>query len=478
MRRESGVLMHVSSLFGNYSCGGFGAEARYFVDFLCESGFSVWQVLPFCMPDEYGSPYKSYSAFGANPYFIDLPTLYEAGLLTAEELTEARQESPYLCEQDRLAEERLALLARAAARVEDRSEVLRFVGAHPELARAAEFLALKDANGGCEWQNFTVTSPDPERLFCWQFIQYEFFRQWQTVKQYANERGIRIVGDVPIYVAADSADVWAHREQFLLDGDGHPRSVAGVPPDYFSEDGQLWGNPLYDWKRMKADGYRWWRERISYMLTLFDGVRIDHFRGFESFFSIPAEAKSAKAGRWVKGPGRALIDAIREEAGDKLIIAEDLGDITPAVGALLKYSGFPGMRVFQFGFLGDPNTPHLPYRYCEHSVAYSGTHDNNTLLGYVWEMTPENRRRVFDYCGNASGDFAEGVRNIVRTVMMSASALAVFPIQDILGFGSDTRMNTPGVAKGNWCYRITKEQLDSIDRAELLRYNRLYGRKA
>ena len=478
MKRESGVLMHVSSLFGNYSGGSFGEEAKYFIDFLYESGFSVWQVLPFCMPDEYGSPYKSYSAFGANPFFIDLPTLYEAGLLTAEELREARQTAPYLCEQERLCSERVKLLSRAAERVKDRSAVLRFIDEYPELASAAEFLALREANGGKEWQEWTVGAPDARTLFLWQFVQYEFFRQWQVVKEYANSKGIRIIGDVPIYVAADSADVWAHREQFRLDERGYPASVAGVPPDYFSEDGQLWGNPLYDWKRMSEDGYRWWKSRVSYMLTLFDGVRIDHFRGFEAYWSIPADAESAKAGRWIKGPGRRPVDAIREVAGDRLIIAEDLGDITPAVGRLLKYSGFPGMRVFQFGFLGDRETPHLPFRYAENSVAYTGTHDNNTLLGYVWEMTPENRREVFDYCGHTGEDFAEGVRSIVRTVMMSGSALAVFPIQDLLGFGSDTRMNTPGRATGNWQYRITKKQLDSIDRSELMKYNRLYGRKA
>ena len=478
MKRESGVLMHVSSLFGNYGTGGFGEEAKYFVDFLCESGFSVWQVLPFCMPDEYGSPYKSYSAFGANPYLIDLPTLYEAGLLTAEELCEAKQASPYLCEQERLSVERVELLGRAAARVADRSAVLEFLEKYPELDMAARFMALRDINGGTEWQSWEISEPDADRLFLWQFIQYEFFRQWMAVKEYANSRGVRVIGDVPIYVAADSADVWAHRDMFLLDERGYPSSVAGVPPDYFSEDGQLWGNPLYDWKRMKEDGYSWWRRRLSYMLTLFDGVRIDHFRGFEAYWSIPADAQSAKAGKWVKGPGRNIVDVIREVAGDRLIIAEDLGDITPGVERLLKYSRLPGMRVFQFGFLGDPETPHLPFRYPECSVAYSGTHDNNTLLGYIWEMTPENRAEVFDYCGNTSGDFADGVRAIVRTVMMSASALAVFPVQDLLGFGSDTRMNTPGRAKGNWQYRITKAQLDSIDRASLMKYNRLYGRKA
>ncbi len=476
MERKSGVLMHVSSLFGNYSTGSFGEEAKYFIDFLADAGFGYWQVLPFCMPDEYNSPYKSYSAFGANPYFIDLPTLYEAGLLTAEELEAAEQSGPYLSENDRLAKERLALLEKAAMRVRDRSEVLGFIESMPELASAARYLALREANGDRSWQSWTVCECDADRLFVWQFIQYEFFRQWMIIKAYANGKGIKIIGDIPIYVASDSADVWAHKEQFQLNEQGYPLSVAGVPPDYFSEDGQLWGNPLYDWKKMSEDGYGWWRERIRYMLTLFDGVRIDHFRGIESYFSIPAEATSAKAGRWVKGPGRRLVDAIRAEAGDRLIIAEDLGDITPKVRSLLKYSRFPGMRVFQFGFLGDEETPHLPHNYEENSVAYTGTHDNNTLLGYVWEMTPENRRQVFDYCGHHGESFEDGERAIMRTVMASHASLAVFPIQDILGYGSDTRMNTPGKAAGNWQYRITKEQLDSVDRAGLRKINKLYGR--
>ncbi len=476
MKRASGVLMHVSSLFGKFSVGSFGDEAKYFIDFLCESGFSYWQVLPFCMPDEFNSPYKSYSSFGANPYFIDLPTLYESGLLTPEELGEAMQDSPYLAEYSRLAEERVELLSRAAMRVRDRSRVERFIRENPELFEAATFLALKEKNGGAPWQEWTDCEPDSERLFVWQFIQYEFFRQWQMLREYANGKGIKIIGDLPIYVALDSADVWAHREEFQLDSKGYPTAVAGVPPDYFAEDGQLWGNPLYDYKKMRRDGYSFWRKRISSALSLFDGVRVDHFRGIESYFSIPADAKSAKEGHWEKGPDRELVDAILDEANGALVIAEDLGDITDEVRALLDYSGLPGMRVFQFGFLGDPVTPHLPHNYSENSVAYSGTHDNNTLLGYVWEMDGESRRRVFEYCGASSDDFADGVRAIKRTLLASHSSLVVFPIQDILGYGADTRMNTPGRADGNWCYRITREQLDGIDRRALREQNRLYGR--
>ena len=468
--------MHISSLFGNYSSGSFGDEARYFIDFLHESGFSVWQVLPFCMPDECNSPYKSYSSFGGNPYFIDLPTLYEAGLLTSEELRGAVQESPYLCEYERLARERVELLAVAAGRIKDRSEIKGFMKSHPRLHEAAKFLALREENGGRPWQEWTVTEPSLDRLFVWEFIQYVFYRQWQMIREYAAERGVKIIGDVPIYVALDSADVYFHREDFQLDEEGYPTSVAGVPPDYFSEEGQLWGNPLYDWETMEKGGFAFWRERIGYMLELFDGVRIDHFRGFEAYFSIPADAETAKEGHWEAGPREKIVDVIREVAGDGLIIAEDLGDITDEVRALLDYSGFPGMRVFQFAFLGDRETPHLPHNYSSNCIAYSGTHDNNTLLGYVWEMDEDTRREVFDYCG-AGENFDEGVRAIKRTLLRSVAPVVIFPIQDVFGYGADTRMNTPGVASGNWAYRITREQLDVLNRAELMKINRLYCRK-
>ena len=475
MKRSSGVLMHVSSLFGNYSIGSFGESAKYFVDFLSESGFSYWQVLPFCMPDEYNSPYKSYTAFGANPWFIDLPQLYEDGLITSAEIRAAEQSSPYIAEYSRY-EERLRLLFTAASRVQDRSEVFAFLEKYEEYARAAEFLALRDANAGKPWQEWEIFVPDHETLFAYGFIQYEFFRQWREVKLYANSKGIKIIGDIPIYVASDSADVYYNKELFLLDEHGYPSEVAGVPPDYFSEDGQLWGNPLYNYKKMKSDGFAWWKKRISYSLELFDGVRIDHFRGFESFYSIPSGAASAKCGKWVKAPGREIIDAIKSIAGDSLIIAEDLGDITPKVESLRKYSGFPGMRVFQFGFLGDSDSVHIPHNYTENSVAYSGTHDNNTLLGYVWEMTPDNRREVFDYVGERSEDFALGVESIVKAILRSNASLAILPIQDVFGYGRDTRMNVPGNADGNWAYRITRDQLDKIDRAKLREMNKIYRR--
>lgn len=476
MKRSSGVLMHVSSLPGEYSIGSFGKEAIDFIDFLADSGFSIWQVLPFCMADECNSPYKSYSSFSGNPFFIDLPTLYREGLITREELAAAKQKSPYLCEFDRLNAERIALLTRAAMRVENRSEIVSFVESYPQLQNTAKFLALRVMNHNAPWQEWTEDTPNADVLFTWQFIQYKFFKQWQSVKEYANKRGISVVGDIPIYVATDSADVWADPSQFLLDKRNQPTSVAGVPPDYFSEDGQMWGNPLYNWDAMKADGYTWWSERIKYMLTLFDGVRIDHFRGFESFWSVPVDAKTAKEGKWVKGPGEALIDKIREIAGDKLIIAEDLGDITPEVNALLEYSGFPGMRVFQFAFLGDKDTPHLPHNYTDNCVAYTGTHDNNTLLGYVWEMDEETRNKVFEYCGGYEKDWNVGCEKIIKTMLRSHASRVILPIQDILIYGADTRMNTPGTSKDNWAYRISAAQLAGLDRKKLKMLNELYSR--
>ena len=480
MKRHSGVLMHVSSLCGDYSIGSFGNEAKEFIDLLADCRFTYWQMLPFCMADECNSPYKSYSAFGGNPFFIDLPTLCEKGLLTEDELEGAKQESPYLCEFEKLRAEHIELLGRAAERAkEDKAlcrKISKFLTEHKELADAAKFLALKSANGDLPWYEWKKKRPSAETLWLWKFIQFEFFTEWQEIKAYANSKGIKLIGDIPIYVALDSADVWANKDQFLLDERDRPTAVAGVPPDYFSEDGQLWGNPLYNWEKMREDGYAWWCRRIEHMLTLFDGVRIDHFRGLESYWSIPADAKTAKEGAWVKGPAEDMVDKIREVAGDRLIIAEDLGDITSDVVDLLNYSGFPGMRVLQFAFLGDRESPHLPHNYSDNCIAYTGTHDNNTLLGYIWECDDYTRRRIFSYCGYDGNDWVEGCRAIVKAMFASHADTVIFPIQDILLYGADTRMNTPGTSKHNWAFRVTKEQLDTVDRGYFAYLNDLYTR--
>ena len=477
MNRSAGVLMHISSLYGDYSIGSFGAEAKEFVDFLSSMGFSWWQVLPFSMADECNSPYKSYSAFAGNPYFVDLPTLCEKGLLTKEELLSCRQESPYGAEFERLKKERLDILRLASKRVKDKEEIEAFIKKKSHLSDFAEFMALKKVNGDAEWNAWENYEADEEEIFLWKFIQYEFYNEWMDVKNYANSKGIKIIGDIPIYVSYDSADVYKNRSQFLLDKDNYPKCVAGVPPDYFCEDGQLWGNPLYDWKEMKKDNYAWWRDRLSYMTELFDGVRIDHFRGLSSYYSIPYGEETARNGKWVKGPGKAFINAVKEVCEGKLIIAEDLGDITEDVYELVKYSGFPGMRVLQFGFLGDDDNIHLPHNYEKNTVAYTGTHDNNTLLGYVWELSDENRRRLFDYVGYLEPDWDKGYDDVLRTMLQSHSDLVIFPVQDLLCYGADTRLNTPGKAFGNWEYRVTKEQLMGIDREKFSKWLMLYKRR-
>ena len=479
MKRSSGVLMHITTLWGDYSVGGFGESAKQFIDFLSDSGFTYWQVLPFGVTDECNSPYKAYSAFAGNPYFIDLEKLCYEGLVAKEELDAVRQRTPYLCEYGFLGDTRLPLLKNASKRVsaEQRREIEDYIAGNKRLSDFCLFMALKEANGGAECRDFKTDSYDEETLFMWKFIQYEFFCQWSEIRRYANERGILIIGDIPIYVSPDSADVFADRELFDMGKDGTFKSVAGVPPDYFCEDGQLWGNPLYDWKKMKADGYSWWKERISHNLQMFDGVRIDHFRGFESYWSIPQSAESAKEGKWVKAGGKNFINEIKKVSHDSLVIAEDLGEITPAVYELVRYSTFPGMRVLQFAFLGDPASPHLPHNYIENCVAYTGTHDNNTLLGYLLELDVETRRRVFDYCGYRGNNADEACGYIIEAMLASHAGTVIFPIQDLLGYGADTRMNTPGVADGNWQIRFTKKQIDSIDRGRLRYLNYLYGRK-
>ena len=476
MERASGVLMHISSLYGDYSTGAFGNEAKEFIDFLADCGFKYWQVLPFTVVDECNSPYKSYSAFAGNPYFVDLNILANKGLITTQELEEHKQNTPYSCEYEYLYNTRFKLLKTAAMRVKDKSEIEQFICANKNIADFCKFMALKAANDDLCWTQWKSEEIDAEVLFAWQFIQYEFFSQWKKIKTYANAKNVKIIGDIPIFVAYDSSDVWANSKQFQLDEKNMPKCVAGVPPDYFSEDGQLWGNPLYDWDYMKKDGYKWWTERMNLMLELFDGVRIDHFRGLEAYYSIPYGSINARNGQWVKGPGKDFVDVLKALAGDKLIIAEDLGEITNEVVELVNYSTFPGMRVLQFGFLGDGDSIHKPHHYINNSVAYTGTHDNNTLLGYVWELDEDKRQELLEYCGYSDLDWDKCYDSIIRTLYASNAGIVIFPIQDLLGYGSDTRLNTPGKAEGNWLYRITKEQLMSIDRNKYKKWNRIYNR--
>lgn len=474
MKRASGVLLHISSLYGDYGIGSFGKEAKEFIDFLKSCGFSYWQVLPFCMVDECNSPYKSFSAFGGNPYFIDLPTLFKDGLITKAELDASHQKTPYKAEYKRLVKERFKLLKKASERVLNRDEIENFIDSNKYLSDFCKFMSLKDANENLPWYEWEKA--DESTLFAWKFIQYTFFKQWEKIKIYANQKGIKIIGDIPIYVSLDSADVWGNKEYFLLDENDRPEKIAGVPPDYFSPDGQLWGNPIYNWDNMKKDGYRWWIDRISHNLKLFDGVRIDHFRAFESCWAVDYGLKNARCGDWLKGPGTDLIYEIQKIQGENIIIAEDLGHITKEVEELVKVSGFLGMRVFQFGFLDNDDNAHLPHNYVKNCVAYTGTHDNNTLLGFLWELDSDKRTRMLEYCGYMGDNWEKGYDSLIRAVFESHASLVILPIQDLLGYGADTRLNIPGKSDGNWQYRVTKEQIESIDKNKFLRLNELYKR--
>ena len=489
LQRSAGVLMHISSLYGSDSIGGFGPEAKEFIDFLADCGFTWWQVLPFCMSDEYNSPYKSFSAFGGNPYFIDIRGLHDEGLLTIDEVNAVQEKTPYAAEYEFLYRTRLDLLRLASERTDaaERSRIDAFLADNPYVAQFCDFMARRRANGDIPWYSWRdAAARDEHEYAAWSFIQYRFWNQWQTIHDYAADRGVKILGDMPIYVSYDSCDVFANRDQFQLDETGALTAVAGCPPDYFSKDGQLWGNPLYDWNRMSQNGYAWWRARMRHMLSMFDGVRIDHFRGLESYWSIPACAETAREGHWEPGPGMPLVQAMQEVAEEirqktgrtVTVLAEDLGESTDALRRFVRDSGFPGMRVMQFAFDGDPGNIHLPYNYEHNCVAYTGTHDNNTLLGFIWEADPATRRRMLRYCGFTGTDWncPEAYRAVIRTLFASTASLAVVPIQDMLGFGADTRMNTPGRAAGNWQFRITREQLAGIDRAYYRELNTTYGR--
>lgn len=468
--------MHISSLPSAYSIGNFGKGAKDFIDFLKACKFSYWQVLPFCMADDCNSPYCSYGAFSLNPYFIDPEILWQKGLITEAELLAERQQTPFVCEYSRLFHKRYELLKKAAGRVENWEEIEHFIKMHPYTAEFCDFMGKKSANHNLPWYEWQTETQDESTVSMWQFIQFEAFNQWQEIRRYATENGIKIIGDIPIYVAQDSCDVWKHPEYFALGEDNRPALVAGVPPDYFTEDGQLWGNPVYNWEKMRQDDYRWWCDRLSFMFSLFDGVRIDHFRAFESYWAVAGNAKTAREGRWQAGPGLELLEKFKNIAGERLIIAEDLGEITPAVRKLVEDSGFPGMNVFQFGFFGDVNSNHLPHNFRKNSVSYSGTHDNNTLLGYLWELDDATRKYMLSYCGYDHPDWEKGYDNMLKAIFAGHSDWVILPIQDVLGYGSDTRLNIPGNAAGNWQFRVTREQLEAADKEKFVRLNTLYGR--
>ena len=499
IKRSSGVLLHISTLPGKYGIGSFGKEAIEFSKLLKEMGFSYWQTLPFGTIDACNSPYKSFSAFAGNPLFIDIFTLFEKGFLTEEELKENEDKNQYFVNFEWLNKTRYELFKTAYKRINEKEkrEIKKFVNKNSDwLPDFALYMVLREKNNNTDWylwedENLKFHKKDAiekafikyeDEVFFYEFIQYEFYSQWEKIKNEINKNGIKMIGDIPIYVSLESSDVWANRELFDLSEDGSPRFISGVPPDYFSEDGQMWGNPLYNWETMKNKNYDWWIKRIENSLLLFDVIRIDHFRGFSAYWSIPANSKTAKSGKWVKGPGMDLFNIIMKKFDNSQIIAEDLGDIDEDVYNLLKETKLPGMRVMQFAFIGDRDSIHLPHNYEKNCVAYTGTHDNNTILGWLWEASEENRKTALEYCNFTGNDwgmggyYSESCRSIIRTLWQSSAQLTIVPIQDLCGFGSDTKMNKPGIADGNWAFRITEESLSQIDKNWIKNLNNIYRR--
>ena len=453
--RSSGILMPIFSLPSPYGIGTLGAEGYRFVDFLKKAKQSYWQILPLG-PTSYGdSPYQSFSSYAGNPYFIDLDLLINEGLLTREEANSADFGGDnFKIDYEKLYFGRFTLLKKAFSRFEPTAEYEAFCEENADwLESYATFMALKEQNGGKAWNQWEseALESDKELLFH-KFLQFKFFSQWQSLKNYANENGIKIIGDLPIYVAFDSADVWANKEQFLLK-DNKPTLVAGCPPDAFCEDGQLWGNPLYDWKKMKADGYSFWKTRLGAALKIYDVMRIDHFRGFESYYAIPSGDKTAKNGKWLKGPDIAFFNEMKKHFGSDLpIIAEDLGFLTHAVYKMLTKSGFPGMKVLQFAFDSREENDYLPHNYTKHCVVYTGTHDNDTIMGWTNTAPPSDIKQAEKYlnCKADNGfNFA-----MIRAAMASVADTSIIMMPDLLGLGSEARINAPATLGDNWLWRI------------------------
>ena len=490
--RSRGTLMHISSLPSAGGSGTMGKEAREFVDFLAASGQGYWQLLPIC-PTSYGdSPYQSFSTFAGNPYFIDLPTLEEMGLLNREEYAHIDYEStPDRVNYGAMYAKRYPVLRLAAKRFLEQTpgDFSAFCKENSHwLEDYALFMALKDRQGGASWMNWpdplrnrekaaidAVRSELAEQTDFWKVLQYLFYRQWQALRAYANGKGIQIIGDLPIYVSLDSVDVWAHPELFQLDENRDPKEVSGCPPDGFSADGQLWGNPLFDWEKMEKDDFAWWVRRIGFLCDVYNILRIDHFRGFEAYYAIPYGDTTAKNGHWKQGPGMKLFDAVERQIGRKDIIAEDLGFLTDGVRQLLRESGFPGMKVLEFAFdsRDSSGNEYLPHNFPVNCIAYSGTHDNDTLLGWLETADPQDVAYAREYLRLTGKDDHFGM---MGALWSSVAKLTVVQAQDILGLGADARMNTPSTVGTNWQWRA-KPGVFTPELARRLHHQmKLYGR--
>jgi 4-alpha-glucanotransferase len=499
--RSSGVLLHITSLPGPYGIGSMGRHAKAFIDFLAESGFHFWQMCPIG-PTGFGdSPYQTFSAFAGNPYLIDLEALANMQLLELEDLKTLEKLPKHRVDFGALYESFWPILQKAHARFKayPSSKKKAFEAYKAKEAAWLEpysaFMALKHHFKGQSWQTWPKglhsyaqfqTNALKETLLAsiepWQFYQYLFDLQWQELHTYAHSKGIELIGDIPIFVASDSADLWTHPKFFDTNQEGLPQSQAGVPPDYFSEKGQLWGNPLYNWDALKTNGYDWWKARLGRMFHWFDAVRIDHFRAFDSYWKVEVGAKDAIKGKWKKGPGMPFFDAIFKHFESQSIpcklIAEDLGDINDSVRRLLKETQLPGMAVLQFGFGGDADNMHLPHNHQANQVLYPGTHDNDTFRGWYEHADFKTQDHIRNYFG-ISGDAIAW--DGIRATFKSVANVVIIPLQDLLNLGSEARMNQPGVPEGNWSWRYETQSLQNLlnheTKAYLKKLHALYGRE-
>lgn len=476
--RSSGILLHPTSLPGRFGIGDLGAAAYQFIDFLQESRQQLWQILPVGPTGHGNSPYMSYSSMAGNPMLISPDALRDQGLLDDTDFANLPDYARDRVEYDEVIATKTPLLQKASetfkakATGQQREEFEAFcAGRAFWLNDYALFMALKDAHGGASWHQWDGAiarrEPDaiekwrlrlPTEIFYQKYLQFEFFRQWSALKRYANDRDINIIGDIPIYVAHDSADVWAFPKYFHLDPEtGEPALMAGVPPDYFSATGQLWGNPIYNWEAIEASNFEWWMQRFRALLEYVDLIRIDHFRGFCAYWAVNQGETTAMNGEWQAAPGAAFFEALKQELGSLPILAEDLGVITPDVEALRDQFEFPGMKVLQFAFGSDTDNPFLPFNYIRNSVVYTGTHDNDTTQGWFAQLPDYERTNLLRYLGCTSAD---GIHwDLIRVALSSISNQAIIPLQDVLGLGTDARMNFPGKPSGNWDWRYSSEEL-------------------
>lgn len=491
LKRGAGLLLPISSLPSPYGIGTLGKEAYKFVDYLVEAGQKYWQVLP-VGPTSYGdSPYQSFSAFAGNPYFIDLDYLVEEGLITKAQIKKFPwgDNAEYI-DYATVYGSRFQIL-RMAFNNSTYAETKEYAQFEKDneywLDDYSLYMAVKFKFDNQEWSkwDYDIKARQPEAIdrykeelkddiAFWKFCQFKFFEQWNKLRVYANESGIEIIGDIPIYVAMDSADVWAHKDLFELDEDFEQINVAGVPPDAFSEDGQLWGNPLYNWNRMEECDFEWWKQRMASNSKIYDYIRIDHFIGVVNYYSIEAGCENAKEGVWRQGPGKKLTDAIDSAIGDAKIIAEDLGIVSPAVRELLAETGYPGMNIIEFAFDGGPTNSHLPHNYKPNSLVYGGTHDNETVVGYFSSRSAADLKYAYKYLGVTKK--SEIPAAVLRAAYASVAAIAIFQVQDILELGNEARMNTPSTVGDNWKWRMLKGSLTKKKAKELKELAEFYAR--